>query len=83
MERIKCKIVCYGAFKEFGESITFDVRCGDSVVQVKEKISKILGSEYAALVQDSVIANQEELLPHPFILSENIELAIFPPVSGG
>ncbi len=79
MSSITLEIKLYGAFRKQGESVTIAVPCGSDMAQVKEILAESLG----ALVQDSVLANDDKILPNSYIFEQDAVISILPPVCGG
>ena len=50
---------------------------------VKQELAKKLGQNYQALVADSVLANDDQILPSGFVIGGEMPLSILPPVCGG
>jgi molybdopterin converting factor small subunit len=73
----------FGAFRKDGERIEFPVAAGSSVSQIREAARDKLSAEMKALVSDSVIANDETILPEDYIIDSDSSLSILPPVCGG
>ncbi len=79
MSDITIQVEFYGAFRKFGTSQSVKISSGCTAMQVKELLSKTLG----ALVNDSVLANDKEVLPNSYVFEEDVNLSILPPVCGG
>lgn len=76
-------IKCFGVFRQFGDDLSVAVESGASVLQIKEALVQVLGAQHKALVADSVLANDHEILPNAYMLREETPLSILPPVCGG
>lgn len=83
MSTISIPIKCFGVFRKFGESLNVDIAPGSSILEVKQALIQKLGQDQKALVEDSVLANDNEILPNAYILKEENALSILPPVCGG
>jgi molybdopterin converting factor small subunit len=83
MSSITITLRLFGAFRKYGERIEFPVTTGSSVAAIKEAIRKELATEIKDLVSDSVIANDETILPGSYIIDSDASLSILPPVCGG
>ncbi len=79
MSEITIQIQFYGAFRKFGASQSITLASGSNVTQVKQALSETLG----ALVHDSVLANDNTVLPNGYVFKEDATLSILPPVCGG
>ncbi|MCB1580487.1 MAG: MoaD/ThiS family protein [Rhodospirillales bacterium] len=83
MNTISLSVKCFGVFRKFGESLNVDIAEGSSVLEVKQALIQKLGQTQKALVEDSVLANDNEILPNAYILKDETALSILPPVCGG
>jgi molybdopterin converting factor small subunit len=83
MSGITITMRLFGAFRKDGERIEFSVAAGSSVSQIREAARDRLSAEMKALVSDSVIANDETILPEDYIIDSDSSLSILPPVCGG
>ena len=79
MSNITIQIQFYGAFRKFGASQSITLASGSTVTQVKQVLSETLGD----LVHDSVLANDNAVLPNSYVFEEDVTLSILPPVCGG
>lgn len=79
MPNITIQIQFYGAFRKFGASQSITLASGCTVTHVKQALSETLG----ALVHDSVLANDNAVLPNGYVFEEDVMLSILPPVCGG
>lgn len=80
---INYSIKCFGVFRQFGDKLSVGVDAGSSVQQIKAALVRQLGEQHKALVEESVLANDNEILPNAYILQEETPLSILPPVCGG
>ena len=81
MAAITIHIKFFGAFRKFGEGLNFSVPTGSTIAAVKTVLqSKLDGS---CLVLDSALANDNTILRDSYVLDDNVELSILPPVCGG
>jgi len=76
-------IKCFGVFKQFGDKLSVAVDVGSSVQQIKAALVQQLGEQHKTLVEESVLANDNAILPNSYILQEETPLSILPPVCGG
>ncbi|TNE32306.1 MAG: hypothetical protein EP349_02015 [Alphaproteobacteria bacterium] len=83
MTDIDIHIRLFGAFRKNGQSLTLCLPAGSTIASVKQQISLQFTETEAALVFDSVLADEESILPDGFVLENNINLSILPPVCGG
>ena len=73
----------FGAFRKFGESVTFSLPSGATVHQLKETLAAALNNADPLLIADSAIANDHEIIGADHIFTQDCRLAILPPVCGG
>lgn len=83
MADIDIKIKLFGAFRKNGHELHLRLPSGSTISNVKRQISLQLAGADAALVNDSVLADDNAILPDGYILQENARLSILPPVCGG
>lgn len=86
----KIKVRCFGAFRKYvpSGSLEIEVTEQDLVSDFKVKLSKAIESinqnfSDSQLIHESVVANQNEVLPLNYLLEKETEVAILPPVCGG
>ena len=80
---ITYSIKCFGVFRQFGDKLSVAVDAGSSVQKIKAVLVQQLGEQHKTLVEESVLANDNEILPNAYILQEETSLSILPPVCGG
>lgn len=80
---MKITIQYFGAFRQFGKEITFNIDESVSSLDVKAMLITHLGDEHKFLVEDSALANDREILDQDAIFSNDMILSILPPVCGG
>ena len=80
---IKIEIQGYGMLRELGEGLIVELQEGCSISQIKDILISRIGKEKEALIHDSVFANDIEILPHDFIVTQDSRMYILPPVCGG
>lgn len=73
----------YGAFRIFGKQTALDIEAPATVRAVKSALMSVLGVEHQALIEDSVLANETDILSDAFVLDAECTLSILPPVCGG
>lgn len=73
----------YGAFRKLGSSQRITCESPSSIAQIKSVLSSVLGEGHKALIKDSVMANDTDILPNDYILMKDCTLSILPPVCGG
>ena len=83
MTDIDIHIKLFGAFRKNGHALTLCLPAGSTVAAVKQQISRQINETDAALVFDSVLADDAAILPDSYVLENNINLSILPPVCGG
>lgn len=76
-------IKCFGVFRQFGDKLSISVEACSSVQQIKAALVQKLGEQHKTLVEESVIADDNAILPNIYILQEATPLSILPPVCGG
>ena len=82
-KQIKITIRLFGAFRKYGDALELDMPSGSSVADIKSCLAEKLGGNDAALVADSAIANDNEIINSGAIFDADATLAILPPVCGG
>lgn len=83
MSEIIISMRLFGAFRKYGETVNFGIRAGSRVAAVKEALGNVLGEQARGLIRDSVLANDETILPGDYIFNQDVKLSILPPVCGG
>lgn len=83
MSKINISMKLFGAFRKYGDSVDITLRGGSSVSAVKKELCSAIGLQARGLIEDSVIANDETILPHDYIIEQDANLSILPPVCGG
>ncbi|MCE9508693.1 MAG: MoaD/ThiS family protein [Alphaproteobacteria bacterium] len=83
MAEIQITMRLFGAFRKYGENVSFAVPAGCTAAAVKEKLAEVLKLSDKKLLMDSVLANDNEIIDSGAVLSEDSHLAILPPVCGG
>ena len=83
MSTMTLPIQCFGVFRQFGNEFCVTVEVGASILHIKEALVLKLGVEHEALIKDSVLANENEILPNAYILKTETTLSVLPPVCGG
>ena len=73
----------FGAFRKYGENVTFTVPRGATTDVVKNELAVVLKMPDNSLIKDSVIANDSEIMDIKTALTQDCRLAILPPVCGG
>lgn len=86
---ITVQVSLFGAFRSFCNEPTIDVvlPSGVKIPEIKAALKSVLKHNPAfnseALVDESVLADDREILPEDAVLTRNTSLAILPPVCGG
>lgn len=83
MSDINITVRLFGAFRQYGEKISFTIPAGSTAQDVRSRLASELKLENAGLVNDSALANDNEILDGNAPLTQDSELAILPPVCGG
>jgi molybdopterin converting factor small subunit len=73
----------FGAFRKYGENVTFTMPAGCNIAAVKEKLAEVLKLADKKLILDSALANDNEIIDSNAVLTKDSHLAILPPVCGG
>lgn len=80
---IKITMRLFGAFRRYGEVISFSLPSGSTVPDVKNGLAVALNIDDRALIHDSALANDNEIIGGDAIFTRDCHLAILPPVCGG
>ena len=83
MTDITMTLRLFGAFRKYGEIIEITLPAGCSVQDIKNKLAEKFDANDGALVHDSAVANDNEIINTDCLFNEDTELAILPPVCGG
>lgn len=83
MSTLDLSIKCFGVFRQFGDQLSLSIEPGSSVQQIKEALAQQLGKQHQTLIEESVLANDNDILPNTYILQSETALSILPPVCGG
>lgn len=83
MSEISVFVQFYGAFRQYGDAVSFSVRRGSAMPAVKAEIARLLDGRVDALVADSVLADEEAVLPLHYVFDRDSRLSLLPPVCGG
>lgn len=73
----------YGGFRKYRDNVEFSVPVGTPVSDVKEALCQTLGPQSRELIMDSVVANDQTILPQGYVIEGDMRLSILPPVCGG
>ena len=82
MSDITIHMHLFGAFRKFGDEVRLQVPAGASVSLIKERLGLALGGQ-GTLIRDSVLADEQRILPDAFVITGDTRLSILPPVCGG
>lgn len=83
MNEITISMRLFGAFRQYGETVDVAIRCGSSAGAVKKALGNVLGAQAVPLINDSVLADNDSILPGDYVFDQDINLSILPPVCGG
>jgi len=83
MSEITITMRLFGAFRQYGETVDITIRSGSSAAAVKKALGNVLGAQALPLIEDSVLANDNTVLPGDYVFDEDTKLSILPPVCGG
>lgn len=82
-DNIKVTIRLFGAFRKYGDVMELTLPTGCAVADIKAGLAEKLAGNDAALVTDSAIANDNEIIAADTVFTADATLAILPPVCGG
>lgn len=82
MSDITLTIRLFGAFREHGQQLALSLPQGATAAEVKSALAIQLPAE-AALIHDSALADDTQVLDEHAVFSHDAMLAILPPVCGG
>jgi len=82
-EEVELKITCFAVLRKYFEATEL-VKCilPVSCVDILEKLT-VKNPEGAMMLGKCRIAIGEQFVPQDFVLTENVELFLIPPSSGG
>ncbi|GJL85395.1 MAG: hypothetical protein DHS20C02_11700 [Micavibrio sp.] len=83
MNEIAIHMKLFGTFRKFGDVLDFTVPAGSTASFVKKMMSNILSGGESSLVFDSVLADDNAVLPDTHVFKTDARLSILPPVCGG
>ncbi|MEQ1789035.1 MAG: molybdopterin converting factor [Rickettsiales bacterium] len=90
MKNINIKINFFGAFRQFdnGKPVILQVADGADLDAVKQALRAELLHRFPDFKQDKLLeqspfADEREILRNDYICTQDVELVILPPVSGG
>ena len=83
MSEITITIKLFGAFRKYGETLELSLPAGSSIQDVKNGMAERFDANDVVLVNDSAMANDNEIIQGERAFNEDTELAILPPVCGG
>lgn len=83
MADITVSMRLFGAFRKFGENVSFTVPAGSGIGDVKRRLAEVLDAADAKLISESALANDDEVLDARAVFTQDCRLAILPPVCGG
>ena len=88
--RINVEISLFGSFRKFdnGQPVILFLPQGANLNTIRSGLSKELAARYPefnqqALIDESALADEREILSDTYCLERNVKLAILPPVCGG
>ncbi len=87
---ITLTISLFGAFRPYGngDTLTLEVQRGANAAAIKNRLKEVLKQscpefDKAALVDESALADDTQVLAEDATVQESARLAILPPVCGG
>ena len=83
MADISLTIRLFGAFRAYGEKVTFTLPSACTVAEVKAHLAQELKIKDTSLLDNSALANDNEIIDDDAIFTQDSQLAILPPVCGG
>jgi len=73
----------FGAFRKYGEETCVILPAGYTVGELKKQLRTDFSEPESGLLADSVMAGGNRFLSDDEVLTEDVELALLPPVCGG
>lgn len=83
MADVTISVRLFGAFRRFGDHVSFSVPAGAGVDAVKGALAVALGDVDLQLIAESVLADDTAVLAQDATFTKDCSLAILPPVCGG
>ncbi|QQG37300.1 MAG: MoaD/ThiS family protein [Micavibrio aeruginosavorus] len=83
MKQVTVNVRLYGGFRKYKDSVDLSIPAGTPVSAVKESLCQALGPQSRDLIMDSVVANDQTILPQGYVIEGDMRLSILPPVCGG
>lgn len=76
-------LLYYGPFRMHGKQAELSLTSPATIREVKAALAEHLGARHSSLIDDSVFANDKDILPDDFVIESDCALSILPPVCGG
>lgn len=73
----------YGAFRIYGDAVSFQVPAGSTAPVLRAALDGVLDGKNTELIHDSVLADAHSILGADHIFESDAHLSILPPVCGG
>ena len=83
MTDILIKIRLFGAFRKYGEELSFAVPAGSGLPVIRQKLESLVDATDKILIKSSALANDDRVLEATDCIMQDARLAILPPVCGG
>lgn len=83
MTDINIKVRLFGAFRKYGEELSFTVPAEGGLPAVRQKLESLVSTNDKVLIKSSAFANDERILDEKDSIAQDARLAILPPVCGG
>lgn len=83
MSDIDIKVRLFGAFRKYGEELSFSVPAGSPLLVVRRKLENLVSAADKALVQSAAFADDDSILGEDAVITSDARLAVLPPVCGG
>lgn len=83
MNNVTITVRLFGAFRKYGETLSFSIPAGSAVPEIRKKLSGLMDDADKKLIADSVFANDDVIITDDEVMLSDAHLAILPPVCGG
>jgi molybdopterin converting factor small subunit len=83
MKNIVITMRLFGAFRQYGDAVELVMAAGSPVSAIKKALNDSLEGKAQALIEDSVLCDDQTILPDDHVFDRDARLAILPPVCGG
>jgi len=80
---MKVTIQFYGAFRQFGQDLSFTLSSPITVRELKSLLVSSLGAHQKDLIESSAFASESSIIGRDSLIETDCTLSILPPVCGG